>query len=177
MDGFWFSVNQNIIINPFDFVSVENLYNTRTVGIVKELQAVKTDSLGLEEEEEEEVQQQKDITVAKVAVMGNTGTKHDGMRGNISISMPIRIDKTVNSANVDELTFALGIPQMEDPIPVGVIEMPNRLRVSVTLAISYLAGPDAAHVNASGISGNFKTSYYFFFSQCTKILQETSQFL
>jgi hypothetical protein len=162
MDGFWFSVNQNIIINPFDFVSVENLYNTRTVGIVKELQAVKTDSLGLEEEE---VQQQKDITVAKVAVMGNTGTKQDGMRGNISISMPIRIDKSVNLANVDELIFALGIPQMEDPIPVGVIEMPNGLRVPVSLAISYLAGPDAAHVNASGISGNFKTSYLLFLLQ------------
>ena len=162
MDGFWFSVNQNIIINPFDFVSVENLYNTRTVGIVKELQAVKTDSLGLEEEE---VEQEKDITVAKVAVMGNTGTKHDGMRGNISIGMPIRIDKSVNLANVDELTFALGIPQMEDPIPVGVIEMPNGLRVPVSLAISYLAGPDAAHVNASGISGNFKTSYLLFLLQ------------
>jgi hypothetical protein len=163
MDGFWFSVNQNIIINPFDFVSVENLYNTRTVGIVKELQAVKTDSLGLIEEGGQ--QQQKDITVAKVAVMGNTGAKLEGTRGNISISMPVRIDKSVNLANVDELIFALGIPQMEDPIPVGVIEMPNGLRVPVSLAISYLAGPDAAHVNASGISGNFKTSYLLFLLQ------------
>ena len=97
--------------------------------------------------------------------MGNTGTKQDGMRGNISISMPIRIDKSVNLANVDELIFALGIPQMEDPIHVGVIEMPNGLRVPVSLAISYLAGPDAAHVNASGISGNFKTSYLLFLLQ------------
>jgi DNA helicase HerA-like ATPase len=160
MDGFWFSINQGIIINPFDFVSVENLYNTRTVGIVKELQAVKTDILGLSEKV-----QQKDITVAKVAVMGNTGTKIDGIKGDISISMPVRIDKSVNLANVDELIFALGIPQMEDPIPVGVIEMPNGLRVPVSLAISYLAGPDAAHVNASGISGNFKTSYLLFLLQ------------
>jgi DNA helicase HerA-like ATPase len=161
MDGFWFSVNQGIIINPFDFVSVENLYNTRTVGIVKELQAVKTDNLGLAEK----VQRQKDITIAKVAVMGNTGTKLEGMKGNISISMPIRIDQSVNLANVDELIFALGIPQMEDPIPVGIIEMPNGLRVPVSLAISYLAGPDAAHVNASGISGNLKTSYLLFLLQ------------
>ena len=163
MDGFWFSVNQDIIINPFDFVSVENLYNTRTVGIVKELQAVKTDSLGLIEEREQ--QQQKDIAVAKVAVMGNTGTKLEQTRGKVSISMPVRIDKSVNLANVDELIFALGIPQMEDPIPVGVIEMPNGQRVPVSLAISYLAGPDAAHVNASGISGNFKTSYLLFLLQ------------
>ena len=160
MDGFWFSINQDIIINPFDFVSVENLYNTRTVGIVKELQAVKVDNLELAEKV-----QQKDIAVAKVAIMGNTGAKIDGTKGNISISMPVRIDKSVNLANVDELIFALGIPQMEDPIPVGVIEMPNGLKVPVSLAISYLAGPDAAHVNASGISGNFKTSYLLFLLQ------------
>jgi uncharacterized protein len=162
MDGFWFSVYQDVIINPFDFVSVENLYNTRTVGIVKELQAVKVDNLELEENVQ---QQEKDITLAKVAVMGNTGTKLEGMKGNISIHMPVRIDKSVNLANVDELIFALGIPQMEDPIPVGVVEMPNGLRVPVSLAISYLAGPDAAHVNASGISGNFKTSYLLFLLQ------------
>ena len=49
--------------------------------------------------------------------MGNTGTKLDWMKGKISISMPVRIDKSVNLANVDEVIFALGIPQMEDPIP------------------------------------------------------------
>ena len=163
MDDFWFSVNYGTIINPFDFVSVENLYNTRTVGIVKELQAVKVDNLELTKKKIQ--QQQKDITVAKVAVMGNTGTKLDEMNGNVSISMPVRIDKTVNLANVDELVFALGIPQMEAPIPIGVIEMPNGLKVPVSLAISYLAGPDAAHVNASGISGNLKTSYLLFLLQ------------
>ena len=162
MDGFWFSVNYGTVINPFDFVSVENLYNTRTVGLVKELQAIKTDDLGLAEKK---IQKQKDITVAKVAVMGNTGTNLDGMKGNVSISMPVRIDNAVNLANVDELVFALGIPQMEAPIPVGVIEMPNGLKVPVSLAISYLAGPDAAHVNASGISGNLKTSYLLFLLQ------------
>jgi DNA helicase HerA-like ATPase len=109
--------------------------------------------------------QQKDITVAKVAVMGNTGGKLDGMKGNTSISMPVRIHKSVNLANVEEIIFALGIPEMEAPIPVGVIEMPNGLRVPISLAISYLAGPDSAHVNASGISGNLKTSYLLFLLQ------------
>ena len=71
MDDFWFSVNYGTIINPFDFVSVENVFNTRTVGIVKELQVVKVDNLELTKKK---IQQQKDITVAKVAVMGNTGT-------------------------------------------------------------------------------------------------------
>jgi uncharacterized protein len=97
--------------------------------------------------------------------MGNTGAKLDGMKGDTSISMPIRIDKSVNLANVEELVFALGIPQMEAPIPIGVIEMPNGIKVPISLAISYLAGPDAAHVNASGVSGNLKTSYLLFLLQ------------
>ena len=160
MDGFWFSVNEGRIINSFDFVSVENLYNTRTIGIVKELQAIQSDNLG-----PMGIAQQEDIAVAKVAIMGNTSARLDGMEENTSISMPVRIDKSVNLANVEELIFALGIPQMEAPIPVGVIELPNGLKVPISLAISYLAGPDAAHVNASGISGNLKTSYLLFLLQ------------
>jgi hypothetical protein len=35
MDSFWFSVSSGIIINPFDFVSVENLFETKTIGIAK----------------------------------------------------------------------------------------------------------------------------------------------
>jgi hypothetical protein len=160
MDGFWFSVNEGRIINSFDFVSVENLCDTRTIGIVKELQAIQTDNLRPMGKT-----QKKDIIVAKVAVMGNTGAKLDGMKENASISMPVRIDKPVNLANVKELIFALGIPQMEAPIPIGVIEMPNGIKVPISLAISYLAGPDAAHVNASGVSGNLKTSYLLFLLQ------------
>jgi DNA helicase HerA-like ATPase len=162
MDGFWFSVIEGMIINTFDFVSVENLCNTRTVGIVKEIQAMQRDNLRPMGK-----RQQKDMTVAKVAVMGNTGAKLDGMKENTSITMPVRIDKPVNLANVEEIIFALGIPEMEAPIPVGVIEMPNGLRIPISLAISYLAGPDSAHVNASGISGNLKTSYLLFLLQST----------
>ena len=40
MDGFWFALNPNIIINSFDFVTVDNLFDSKTIGIVKELQAI-----------------------------------------------------------------------------------------------------------------------------------------
>lgn len=159
MDGFWFSVNQGIIINPFDFVSVDNVCDTRTVGIVKELQAVQTDNLRLVGKV------QQDLTVGKVAIMGNTSVNLDGANDSTSINMPIRMNKSVKFASTEELKFALGIPQMEAPIPLGAIEMPNGVKVPISLAISYLAGPDSAHVNASGISGNLKTSYLLFLLQ------------
>ena len=40
MDGFWFALKPNVIINSFDFVTVDNLFDSKTIGIVKELQAV-----------------------------------------------------------------------------------------------------------------------------------------
>jgi hypothetical protein len=40
MDNFWFAINSKVIVNPFDFVTVKDLHNTRTIGIIKELQTV-----------------------------------------------------------------------------------------------------------------------------------------
>ena len=58
----------------------------------------------------------------------------------------------VRFATKEEIIFALGIPQMENPIPAGIIETTNGLEVPITLDVTYLAGADTAHVNASGIS-------------------------
>ena len=38
IDSFWVVINSSALINPFDFVSVDNKNNTKTIGIVKELQ-------------------------------------------------------------------------------------------------------------------------------------------
>jgi DNA helicase HerA-like ATPase len=172
MDEFWFSVNSEIVINPFDFVSVENIRNTTTVGVVKELRAVERDSVGQVRKRRDTSLQEcekrdniQDLTIAKVAIMGNIEAELDKQKTNMSISMPIRAGKSVRFANFDEVIFGLGIPEMEYPIPVGVIEMSNGSKVPVSLAISYLVGPDAAHVNASGVSGNLKTSYLLFLLQ------------
>jgi DNA helicase HerA-like ATPase len=79
--------------------------------------------------------------------------------------MPVGAAKPVRFATQKEVIFALGIPEMQNPIPAGIIEMTNGLQVPVSLDISYLLGPDTAHVNAAGISGNLKTSYLFFLLQ------------
>src|SRR5919205_1314101 len=197
MDSFWFAVNSNVIINPFDFVTAENLHDTRTIGIVKELRTVAIDSYSLSLQNNLKEQDlslptttttrtstnsitsmdigrqlppyttpsSNGITIANVAIMGNTGVKIEGTRNSISISMPIGARRPVKFATAEELIFALGIPEMGNPIPAGVIETSNGLQVPITLDISYLAGPDTAHVNASGISGNQKTTYLLFLLQ------------
>ena len=47
MDSFWFAINSNVVINPFDFVTAENFHDTRTIGIVKELRTVALDNYTL----------------------------------------------------------------------------------------------------------------------------------
>src|SRR5215210_7993848 len=71
MDSFWFSINPGIIINPFDFVAVRHIFNTRTIGMVKELQSL--EDVG---------------TAARVAIMANTGIENNSAK-NISIGMPV----------------------------------------------------------------------------------------
>ncbi|MDQ3984607.1 MAG: hypothetical protein M3222_05595, partial [Thermoproteota archaeon] len=58
MDNFWFALNSNVVANPFDFITVENLHNTRTIGIVKELQTIAIDSYSLLQPGVKEQQQQ-----------------------------------------------------------------------------------------------------------------------
>src|SRR5215207_11366221 len=186
MDGFWFALNPHVILNSFDFVTVDNLFDSKTIGIVKELQAVAEDDyknylsdyhtipltkeqLRLEKKDEKQLslskRQSNGVVLAKVAIMANTEIKVQGYKKKISINFPVGIGKKVRFATEEEIIFALGIPQMENPIPAGIIETTNGLEVPITLDVTYLAGADTAHVNASGISGNRKSSYILFLLQ------------
>jgi DNA helicase HerA-like ATPase len=200
MDGFWFVLNPNVIINSFDFVTVDILFASKTIGIVKELQAVAEDDCNIyfsnqlnvstikeqfphekkitinKENELISKRYSKGVVLAKVAIMANTGAKGQEYTKNVSINFPVGIGKTVRFASGEEIVFALGIPQMENPIPAGIIETTNGLEIPVTLDITYLAGADTAHVNASGISGNKKSSYILFLLQSSfQTLQRMNQ--
>src|SRR5919107_151955 len=187
MDSFWFALKPSVIINSFDFVTVENLFDSKSIGIVKELQAIAEldyynnhfssdyytnsntkENLNQDKKKEKEQfskMQLNGVILAKVAIMANTGMKAQGYKEDISINFPVGGGKTVRFATEDEIIFALGIPQMVNPIPAGIIETTNGLEVPITLDITYLAGADTAHVNASGISGNRKSSYILFLLQ------------
>lgn len=39
-DEYWFVIKQEILINVYDFVSVENLFESKTIGIVQEIKAL-----------------------------------------------------------------------------------------------------------------------------------------
>ena len=178
MDEFWFSIIPDKIIAPFDFISVENIYNTITIGIVKELRTIRSADVTISSQYSKQKYRLRDspnnkenyvdqgIRIARVAVMTNVhinNTHSDSKIANgMNIRMPVNIDKAVRFANGKEILIALGIPKMEDPVMAGIIEMTNGQQAAIPIAMSYLAGPDTAHINATGVSGNLKTSYLMF---------------
>lgn len=190
LDEFWFAINPDTIISPFDFVSVKNILDTVTVGIVKELRTVREDRFVIRSDNNEEGKKFEDkilgyytnntstislgIRIARVAVMTNISnggfndfkeldsSVKDNYTINHIIRMPVGIGSPVRFSTDEEIIKALGIPKMENPIYAGIIEMSNGNKIPIPMSMSYLAGPDSAHVNATGISGNLKTSYLLF---------------
>jgi len=84
-----------------------------------------------------------------------------------SVGMPVELGRPARFSTAEEVTSALGTPELDLPIPAGIIVMSDGQLVPVSLDLTYLMGPDTAHVNASGISGNAKTSYLLFLLQST----------
>jgi uncharacterized protein len=179
MDEFWFSIFDDNIVEPFDFISVENIHDTVTIGIVKELRTIRNTDVTISKQISNQVNNNlidstsntenyvdQGIRIVRVVVMANAQT--DNIQSNSktkykgNIRMPVNIDKVVRFATEKEIFIALGIPKMEDPVMAGVIEMSNGQKIPIPIAMSYLAGPDTAHINATGISGNLKTSYVMF---------------
>src|ERR1700751_5032878 len=96
-----------------------------------------------------------EVTVVKVVLMARSTMSERSLN---PVNMPVGLGKSVRFANADEIKFALGIPEMGNPVPAGIIENGDGSSIPVFMDISYLLGPDTAHVNVSGISGNSKTS-------------------
>ena len=90
IDSFWIIIKPEILINPFDFISVENVQNTKTIGIVKELKRIYIDretfsknqyssQINLLLNTEEKLSD--GLTVAKIDVIANRQFRQDS-RGN-----------------------------------------------------------------------------------------------
>jgi DNA helicase HerA-like ATPase len=171
VEEFYFWVEPGKIINPFDFVSVEHLEKSTTVGLVTSMKLITdaksqlADYVSSEFGKVESVPQTPRIqtTIAKAVVMGNI-TKE----GIPEILMPIESNKIVRFGSEDEVRAGLGLPAIppEKRIYIGIIEMSNKSRIPIFIDSDYLLGPQGAHLNISGITGlATKTSYIMFLIQ------------
>ena len=169
--SFWLA--PQIIVNPFDIVEAEQYEDSHTYGLVLGLEH-RTDapshlsnfiSNDFGELTEEPNTLRQGTTVAKAGVLSNDA----------KIYMPVPNERLVRFADEAGIHRALGIDEMREDrrIPAGLIEMSNGTRAVAYIDLAYVMGPEAAHVNISGISGlATKTSYGMFLIQ--SILQSAN---
>jgi len=173
-DKFAFWLANNVIVNPFDIVAVNQVNHpgkeeSKTFGLVTTLEH-RTDSpnhlanyisSNFGSLEEEPNTNRQGTTVALASVLSNTA----------DIYMPVPSERLVYFAEADEIQQALGTETMilerkQDAIPAGLIKMSNGASAVAYLDRRYVLGPESAHVNISGISGlATKTSYAMFLLQ------------
>ena len=163
--SFW--LDENIRLNPFDFVVARHVDNSRTVGNITELYSYSdskgylTDFIGsnLGDPSSEPYVERVRTTVARVDVLRNM--RDDNKE---ELYMPLPTGRGVFYADYDAIKSALGYDNIKGtPIPAGLIHQSYGASFPVLIDSHYLLGPESAHMNITGISGIAgKTSYAMF---------------
>jgi hypothetical protein len=168
---FFFWLAPEVLANPFDIVEAESFRDSKTYGLVMNLEHT-TDaashlsnyiSNNFGEATEDPQTPRQGTTVAKCNVLSNTA----------EIYMPVPSEARIRFADAQGILKALGADAIaaEHKIPAGLIEMSNGTQAPCFLDARYLLGPEGAHMNISGISGlATKTSYVMFLT--SSILQK-----
>lgn len=164
VDEFFFWTDKHLVLKPFDVVKVEHIRNSITFGVVEEISHL-TDgasflagyiSSDFGEVEAKSNTQRIGMNYVKAKVVANSQ----------NIYTPVLDGFTVSLADDEDVKSALGLKDIKNPLPCGVIEMyedEDKITIPVHFNSHFLIGPEGAHLNISGISGlASKTSYAMF---------------
>ena len=164
VDYFFFWTDKKRIIKPFDVIKVSHLNDSVTFGVVEEISHL-TDgasflagyiSSDFGEVEAKSCTNRIGMNYIKARVVGNTE----------NIYTPVLDSAIVELANPEDVKKALGLKNIKNPLPCGIIEMyegEDKIKIPVNFNSHFLIGPEGAHLNISGISGlASKTSYAMF---------------
>jgi DNA helicase HerA-like ATPase len=165
MDKFCFWTDQDEKLNAFDIVKVKRRDGSQTFGIIENISHI-TDA-------------QSYLTNFISSDFGDVSIEEPTFRVGMNyietkvsyndknIYTPVHNNEEVYLATQDEVTFALGLANIESPLVCGSLRMyegtPDELTLPVYLNSKFLLGREGAHLNISGISGlASKTSYAMF---------------
>lgn len=167
MEEFYFWTKPDLILNPFDVVKVEHINDSITYGVIEEISHITDTANFLSDFISNDFGELNTSFFTNRVSMNYVKAKIIGNSQNIYI--PVLNSKEVYIANKEEVSFALGLNNIKNPIPCGYIEMyqgadiTDRIKICVNIDSNFLIGPEAAHLNISGISGlAAKTSYAMF---------------
>lgn len=165
MDKFNFWTDANLHLHAFDIVKVEHIDKSVTYGVIENISHI-TDaqsfltnfiSSDFGDVEIEEPTLRVGMNYAEAKVSFNSR----------NVYTPVHNNAKVYLASADEITTALGLDNIQNPLVCGSLKMYEGTSEEVTLPVNlnskFILGPEGAHLNISGISGlASKTSYAMF---------------
>lgn len=175
IDNFTFWTEPELILNPFDIVKVAHVNNSYSYGVIEDIAHITDASsfltnfissdFGNVEVEEPTLRVGMNYVSAKVICNDK------------NIYIPVQNNAKVMLAEKEEINYALGLKDIQNPLICGYLEMYegtkgcNKVILPVNLNSKFIIGPEGAHLNISGISGlAAKTSYAMFLM---KAIQES----
>lgn len=172
IEDFMFWTKKDLKLKPFDVVVVEHVQNSKTFGVVEEISHITDSPSALAgyissdfgDIDSKAYTERIGMNYVKCKVVGNSE----------NIYIPVQEGRKVFLATEEEIKEALGLKNVENPLPAGYVEMydgENKQMLPVNFNSHFLIGPEGAHLNISGISGlASKTSYAMFLM---KAIQDT----
>lgn len=165
MDEFNFWTNSDLKLHAFDIVKVEHIEGSYTFGVIENISHITdaqsfltsfiSNDFGDVDTDEPTIRVGMNYAKAKVSFNSR------------NLYTPVHNNAKVYLATVDEITMALGLDRIQNPLVCGSLTMYEGTTEEETLPVclnsKFLLGPEGAHLNISGISGlASKTSYAMF---------------
>lgn len=165
MDKFTFWTNANLKLHAFDIVKVKHIDSSYSFGVIENISHI-TDAQSF---------LTSYISSDFGDVMVDEPTLRVGMNyveasvsfNDKNLYTPVHNNAPVYLASASEITLALGLDKIQNPLVCGSLKMyegtPDEIVLPVNLNSKFILGKEGAHLNISGISGlASKTSYAMF---------------
>ena len=173
MDRFTFWTNSNLKLHAFDIVKVQHIEGSYTFGVIENISHI-TDAQSfltnfISSDFGDETIEEPTLRIGMNYVEASVSYNSKG------IYTPVHNNAQVYLASAEEITDALGLKDVENPLVCGALKMYEGTEEEITLPVNlnsqFILGPEGAHLNISGISGlASKTSYAMFLM---KAIQES----
>ena len=156
-----------MILNPFDIVKVQHVNDSFSYGIIEDIAHITDAASFMTDFISNDF---GDVNVeANTLRIGMNYVSAKVVCNDKNIYIPLQSNARVMLATADEITYALGLNNIRNPLVCGYLEMYEgtkgceKVTLPVNLNSKFIIGPEGAHLNISGISGlASKTSYAMF---------------
>ena len=165
MDKFTFWTNADFKLHAFDIVKVKHIDDSYSFGVIENISHITDAQSFLTSFISSDF---GDVTVDEPTLrIGMNYVEASVSYNNKNLYTPVHNNAPVYLASENEITMALGLDKIQNPLVCGALKMYEGTSEEITLPVNlnskFILGSEGAHLNISGISGlASKTSYAMF---------------